>query len=81
MIKNTNIAVVSVEEAESIIMEHALYPIPTSCGLGEVAGRFLSEDIVGDRNIPPFDRVTMDGIAVSTQKHGTSNPEKMFAVP
>ncbi len=32
--------------------------------LMESVGRFLAEDIHADRDAPPFDRVTMDGIAI-----------------
>ena len=31
------------------------------------AGRILKEDIVADRDFPPFDRVSMDGIAISAE--------------
>ncbi|QQL50733.1 molybdopterin molybdotransferase MoeA [Mucilaginibacter ginkgonis] len=30
------------------------------------AGRVLAEDIIADRDYPPFDRVTMDGIAIAS---------------
>ncbi|WP_456377219.1 molybdopterin-binding protein [Lutibacter sp.] len=30
-------------------------------------GRILKEDIVADRDFPPFDRVSMDGIAISSE--------------
>ncbi|UCS95249.1 molybdopterin molybdotransferase MoeA [Echinicola marina] len=33
--------------------------------LTEAVGRFLAEDIFADRDAPPFDRVMMDGIAIS----------------
>ncbi len=32
--------------------------------LHEAAGRVLAEDICADRDLPPYDRVTMDGIAI-----------------
>lgn len=56
---------ISVEEAKNII--HAQQPnwgekrIPLAESMGEV----LAEDIIADRDFPPFDRVTMDGIALS----------------
>jgi molybdopterin molybdotransferase len=34
------------------------------CPLKKAAGRVLLEPILADRDLPPFDRVTMDGIAV-----------------
>lgn len=33
-------------------------------GLAEAAGRVLAEPIVADRDLPPFDRVAMDGFAI-----------------
>ena len=30
-------------------------------------GRFLKEDVLADRDFPPFDRVSMDGIAISSK--------------
>ncbi len=34
--------------------------------LGQASGRVLAQEIVADRDFPPFDRVAMDGIAVHT---------------
>lgn len=56
---------ITVEEAEKIIMAQAagygveIVPFETALG------RVLAEDIRADRDLPPFDRVTMDGIAIS----------------
>ena len=36
--------------------------------LSESLGRVLKENIRADRDLPPFDRVSMDGIAISSQK-------------
>ncbi|CAE7465143.1 moeA [Symbiodinium microadriaticum] len=35
-----------------------------SVSIDEAAGQILAEDLVADRDMPPFDRVTMDGIAI-----------------
>lgn len=35
--------------------------------LEQAAGRVLREEIVADRPLPPFDRVTMDGIAIDSR--------------
>ena len=55
---------ISVKEARQIILD-------TSQGFGveEVSfikslGRILKEEIVADRDFPPFNRVSMDGIAI-----------------
>jgi molybdopterin molybdotransferase len=56
---------ITVEEADKIIFEqiadYGIEIVPFECGLGRV----LAEDIKADRDLPPFNRVTMDGIAVN----------------
>ncbi len=52
------------EKALSILEEHkGDFPIENR-DLEECIGAYLSEDLVADRDFPPFDRVTMDGIAI-----------------
>lgn len=63
---------ISVAQAVSLI-RRAGKPFPTvSLPLQEAAGRVLREPIKADRPLPPFDRVTMDGVALSfaTWKRG-----------
>ncbi len=55
---------ISVKEARQIILD-------TSQGFGveevpfiKSLGRILKEEIVADRDFPPFNRVSMDGIAI-----------------
>jgi molybdopterin molybdotransferase len=55
---------ITVEQAESIIQSHV-----ESFGSEEVPfesswGRILAEDIFADRDLPPFNRPTVDGIAI-----------------
>jgi molybdopterin molybdotransferase len=56
---------ITVEEAEKIILaqaaDYGAEIIPFELALGRV----LAEDIRADRDFPPFNRVTMDGIAVN----------------
>jgi molybdopterin molybdotransferase len=33
--------------------------------IGDCIGQYLAEDLIADRDFPPFDRVTMDGIAIN----------------
>jgi molybdopterin molybdotransferase len=55
---------ISVAEAERLILD-SLAPLPSeSCKIDRVRGRFLRESIVADRESPPFNRATMDGIAI-----------------
>jgi molybdopterin molybdotransferase len=55
---------ISVEEAKNIILN-----VTQDFGVEEIpfiksVGRILKEDIVADRDFPPFNRVSMDGIAI-----------------
>ncbi|MBL7943332.1 MAG: molybdopterin molybdotransferase MoeA [Flavobacteriales bacterium] len=65
-------ALVSVSEARRIIDD-----MPGNFGVEQVAlrhalHRVLAEDILADSDFPPFDRVMMDGIAIS---YSTDHPE------
>ena len=55
---------VSVEKAFDIIMQNTLPLNVRSIAFQKALGHILAEDLVADRNFPPFDRVTMDGIAI-----------------
>lgn len=66
---------IPVSEATSIIQSHSI-----ETGMEEIAiqlgsGRILREEVRADRDFPPFDRVTMDGIAINFQafKKGIRN--------
>lgn len=60
------------EEALSIIAEHKGTFSTEEKKLEECIGSYLAEDLIADRDFPPFDRVTMDGIAINfdTFKNG-----------
>jgi molybdopterin molybdotransferase len=55
---------VLVEEAERVILGHCKVYGDEALALDFCLGRVLAEDILADRDLPPFDRVTMDGIAI-----------------
>ena len=56
---------ISCEEAFRII-EDATQALPSEkCPFEELVGRILREPVKADRDLPPFDRVMMDGIAIS----------------
>lgn len=66
---------ITVEQATEIIFNQNI-----DFGIEEVdivksLGRVLAEDLEADRDFPPFDRVTMDGIAIKFEAflHGTKN--------
>ena len=56
---------INVAEARAIIAQYAQDFGTESISLSESIGRILREPISADRNMPPYDRVTMDGIAIS----------------
>lgn len=55
---------VSVSEATSIIQQHLFKPEKERVDLENADGRILAEVVKADRDLPPFDRVAMDGIAI-----------------
>ena len=55
----------SVAEAEALILAHMPRFPARHEPLAACVGRVLAEDIAAERDQPPFDRVTMDGIAVA----------------
>ncbi len=69
---------ISVEQATHIILEQAkpfgVERIPFSLALGRV----LIKDIAADSDLPPFDRVMMDGIAI--KKEDFDNGTRIFGI-
>jgi len=57
---------ISVEEAERLIAEHMPCFGVEECPLAEAHGAVLAEAVIAERDQPPFDRVTMDGIAIAS---------------
>lgn len=53
-----------VSAAQAIVLQHAMQLPDESVHLTAAHGRLLREDLFADRDFPPFDRVTMDGIAL-----------------
>jgi molybdopterin molybdotransferase len=64
-------ALITVEEADIIIRQHLTTAPVETIPLAEAQGRYLREDIVADRPMPPFDRVMMDGIAIKHSAYST----------
>ncbi|POY36320.1 molybdopterin molybdenumtransferase MoeA [Solitalea longa] len=55
----------SVSEAFNIVLETVVDFGTEHVEITQANGRILRESIIADRPFPPFDRVTMDGIAIS----------------
>lgn len=72
---------ISVNEALDIVLDSAPRMDHEIVGLQDAVGRILAEDIFADRSMPPFDRVTMDGIAILFDSfHGESTKFKIEAI-
>ena len=54
----------SVEEASQLIKDRVQDFGTESISINKCTGRVLREPIIADRDFPPYDRVTMDGIAI-----------------
>ncbi|TAE38775.1 MAG: molybdopterin molybdenumtransferase MoeA [Runella slithyformis] len=54
----------TVEEAYQIVLDHRADFSVETVALADALGRMLREPLLADRNFPPFDRVTMDGVAL-----------------
>jgi molybdopterin molybdotransferase len=74
-IKLKYIIMISVEEATSIILANKITPHIKKVSVHEALGRVLAEVAAADRDFPPFDRATMDGIAISYQAHQNGQRE------
>ena len=59
---------ISTKEALQIVKDNAFVPNISNIPLLESLGRILAEDIVADRDFPPFDRVAMDGIGIDLSR-------------
>jgi molybdopterin molybdotransferase len=55
---------ISVEKAEKIILSQKIEFGTETISLQDSIGRVLAQDIKADRDLPPFNRVAMDGIAI-----------------
>ena len=56
---------VSVSEATSIILNNLFTPRIMQVEVQHATGKVLAEEITADRDLPPFNRVSMDGIAIA----------------
>ncbi len=54
---------ISVNKAEQLILDQLRSYGTEAVSIDAAVGRILAENIYADRDMPPFDRVTMDGIA------------------
>lgn len=60
---------ISVNKADSIFSQKLPFFGMESIPFQSAMGRVLAENINGDRDLPPFDRVAMDGIAINYKSY------------
>lgn len=65
--KHQQDSLITVKEALDIVLEQAENFGTEQVRFDQSLGRILQEDIFADRDFPPFDRVSMDGIAITWQ--------------
>lgn len=68
---------VSVQQAEEIIQSVPAVVRPETVPLNHAVNRVLAEEVTADRDLPPFNRVAMDGFAVDSRGF---SPGKRYTV-
>jgi molybdopterin molybdotransferase len=71
---------ISVDMAIDLIKENSLKTKEEKISLGLLVGRILSRPLLAARDQPPFDRVAMDGIALSFDKASLSSSIKLEGI-
>ena len=69
---------ITVSEATRIVLDHSAGFESENVPLQQGIGRLLDENLVADRDFPPFDRVTMDGIAIQYAQY--ANGQRTFPI-
>ena len=64
---------ITVEEADKIIFKDIKEFPPCRIPLQDAYGMVLQEDLIADRDFPPFHRATMDGIAIKFSSLGSGS--------
>lgn len=60
---------ITVEEATGMILSNLYKPGIETVPLERAVSTFLAETVTADRDFPPFDRASMDGIAISAKAY------------
>jgi molybdopterin molybdotransferase len=71
---------ISVQEALRAVLQYPWKAPVHEVAIQEATGRILAEDIAADRDFPPFDRVTMDGIAFNRAHFGAEGAGLTLAI-
>jgi len=59
---------ITVEQAGEVIVANKIAPDTEKVTIQEALGKILAENLYADRDFPPFDRVSMDGIALAYEQ-------------
>ncbi len=70
---------IEVSEADKIISQYLYKTSKEEVKLMNTVGRVVAQDVVADRDFPPYDRVTMDGVALSYESYGQGHREFRIA--
>lgn len=68
----------SVEEATEIILSNLYKPDSMTVPLEKAVSTYLAETATADRDFPPFDRASMDGIAISSKVYAAG--QRQFTI-
>lgn len=66
---------VSVHEAAQIIQSVSCSVGVETITVSDSVGRILAEPVIADRDMPPYNRVAMDGVAIQSKTFGTGQVE------
>lgn len=69
---------ITVTQATDHVLQNTTDYSTETVQLSDAVGRVLAEPLVADRDFPPFDRVTMDGIAIRHEAY--ANGRRQFKV-
>lgn len=65
---------ISVHQAEQLVQSFVFSRPTQTVPLAQALGEIIAEPILADRDLPPYDRVTMDGIALDFDRFDPSQP-------
>jgi molybdopterin molybdotransferase len=74
-----NTTAISVNRAWEILNANRYFPGTVSLPLQDCLGKVLAEEILNDRDQPPFDRVMMDGFAIRRDDYENGHREYSIA--
>lgn len=69
---------VSVPQANDVILQNLMQISTEEVNILKSSGRILAESIFAERDYPPFDRVTMDGIGIKYESY--KNGQRTFKI-